>query len=30
VFKDPVMNRVQVLRRLESGIVQLIDPRPSS
>lgn len=29
VFKDPVMNRVQVLRRLESGVVQLIDPRPS-
>jgi putative sigma-54 modulation protein len=29
VFKDPVINRVQVLRRSESGAVQLIDPRPS-
>jgi putative sigma-54 modulation protein len=29
VFKDPAINRVQVLRRLESGAVQLIDPRPA-
>jgi putative sigma-54 modulation protein len=29
VFKDPIINRVQVLRRSESGAVQLIDPRPS-
>lgn len=29
VFKDPVINRVQVMRRLESGAAQLIDPRPS-
>ena len=29
VFKDPVINRVQVLRRSDSGAVQLIDPRPS-
>jgi putative sigma-54 modulation protein len=29
VFKDPAVNRVQVVRRLESGAVQLIDPRPS-
>ncbi|MBA2251553.1 MAG: ribosome-associated translation inhibitor RaiA [Nitrospirales bacterium] len=29
VFKDPVIDRVQVLRRSESGAVQLIDPRPS-
>lgn len=29
VFKDPIINRVQMLRRSESGAVQLIDPRPS-
>jgi len=29
VFKDPILNRVQVMRRLESGAVQLIDPRRS-
>jgi putative sigma-54 modulation protein len=29
VFKDATTDRVQVMRRLESGAVQLIDPRPS-
>ena len=29
VYKDSTTDRVQVMRRLESGAVQVIDPRPS-
>lgn len=29
VYKDATTDRVQVMRRLESGAVQVIDPRPS-